>query len=268
MITGTVCGPVGLDLGPAPLDALSDADIARVALLLARHGVVVAREQRLDDEGFADFLRRFGPLAFTAGEPALPGHPDLNLVSNVGRTTPPRSVFHVDTSYVSRPPAYTALRAVTIPDAGGHTLFSNQYRAARTLPADLRDQVVGRLATHVVTGVDPGDEQEHRARHPLLRPHPLTAEVALYLTTPARCVGVDGLDADAATTLIASLYAHSIREDNVYRHRWRRGDVVMWDNVAVMHRADHDGVVGDRVMHRGMVSAGVGGPGGERGGAR
>ncbi len=62
-----------------------------------------------------------------------------------------------------------------------------------------------------------------------------------------------GLDDDAAAALVEELYAHSTRPDNVYRHQWRPGDVVMWDNGAVMHRADHDGVVGDRVMHRGMV---------------
>ncbi len=109
------------------------------------------------------FLRRLGGPVFTVGETPLPGHPDLNLISNVGRTTPPRSVFHVDTSYVSRPPAYTALRAVQIPRRGGQTLFSNQYRAAETLPPQLRARCEGRAVTHVVTGVDPGPAQEHSA---------------------------------------------------------------------------------------------------------
>ena len=73
----------------------------------------------------------------------MPGFPDLNVVSNVGRTTPPRSVFHVDTSYVRTPPAYTALRAVQIPQRGGETLFTNQYRAFDTLPADVRERLDG-----------------------------------------------------------------------------------------------------------------------------
>ena len=75
----------------------------------------------------------------------------------------------------------------------------------------------------------------------------------MFLTTPSRCAAVSGLDAGDAADLVAELYEHSTRPDNVYRHEWRAGDVVMWDNGAVMHRADHDGVVGDRVMHRGMV---------------
>ena len=74
----------------------------------------------------------------------MPGLADLNVVSNVGRTTPPRSVFHVDTSYVARPPAYTALRAVRIPERGGETLFTDQYRAYETLPGDIRTHLAGR----------------------------------------------------------------------------------------------------------------------------
>ncbi len=91
-------------------------------------------DQQVDDAGFAAFLETFGELVFTTGETPVPGFPDLNIISNVGRTTPPRSTFHVDTSYVRVPPAYTALRAVTIPEVGGETLFSNQYAAYESLP--------------------------------------------------------------------------------------------------------------------------------------
>ena len=252
-MTATVLDPVGVDLGRLPLAELSGDEVHALRLTLARRGVIVAREQHLDDRGFERFLLRFGAPVFTVGETPLPGHPNLNLISNVGRTTPPRSVFHVDTSYLSRPPAYTALRAVRIPERGGQTLFSSAYRAAATLSPQLRARCTGRSVTHVVTGVDPGPDQEHSADHPLLRPHPLTGEIALYLTTPTRCAAVSGLDAAAAAQLIDELYAHATRPDNVYRHQWRPGDVVMWDNGAVMHRADHDGVVGERIMHRGMV---------------
>ena len=94
-----------------------------------------------------------------------------------------------------------------------------------------------------------------RADHPLLRPHPVTGEPALYLTSPARCAAIEGIDDDAdKDALVAELLAWSTRAENVYRHAWAPGDVVIWDNGAVLHRADHSGVVGDRVMHRGMVA--------------
>src|SRR4029079_17255034 len=102
------------------------------------------------------------------------GHPDLNVVSNVGRETPPRSTFHVDTSYVRTPPAYTALRAVDVPESGGQTLFSNQYRAYESLPNETRHDISRRSIRHVVTGVELGDDDETAAVHPVVRKHPVS----------------------------------------------------------------------------------------------
>ena len=250
----TALDPVGAQVTGADLTAPDDEQVAQLRAALARHGVLAFADQRIDDAGFTAFLRGFGEPAFTDGEPEVPGFPDLNPVSNVGRAAPPRSNWHVDTSYVSEPPAYTSMRAVTIPQAGGETLFANQYRAAQTLPATLREAVDGRSMTHVVTGVAVGDGSQTAAEHPLLRPHPVTGEVALYLTSPARCASITGLAETDKDELVAQLIAHSTRADNVGRHAWFPGDVVIWDNSAVLHRADHSAVVGDRVMHRGMVA--------------
>lgn len=256
-----VLDPVGVAVTGLSLYEFGDDEVAQLEGLLARHGVVVMPEQHIDDTAFVAFLRRFGELVFTAGETPVPGFPDLNVISNVGRTMPPRSTFHVDTSYVRRPPAYTALRAVEIPARGGETLFSNQYRAFDTLPAPLRETLDGRTIRHVVTGIDVstlGADDETEAEHPVFRPHPVSGRTALYLSTPARCAAISGMDATGTAETVAYLYAHSTREDNVHRHAWSAGDVVMWDNGCVLHRADHTDVVGDRVMHRGMA-AGYGG---------
>jgi taurine dioxygenase len=242
----------GLPLGD--VDAGTAADLRR---LLAEHGVLVMPGQEVDDAGFVAFLRQFGDLTFTRGETPVPGFGDLNVISNVGRSKPPRSVFHVDTSYVRRPPAYTALRAVTIPARGGETLFTNQYRAYETLPAEVRATLAGRTIRHVVTGLDLGDDDETAAEHPVFRRHPISGRTSLYLSTPERCVSISGMGAAQARDMIAFLYAHSTAEANTYRHTWSPGDVVMWDNGCVLHRADHAGVTGDRVMHRGMVTADV-----------
>lgn len=252
-----VLDPVGVEVTGLPLDeldALDDGTVARLKDLLARHGVLVLPRQDVDDAAFVAVLERFGDLTFTPGETPAPGAPDLNVVSNVGRTTPPRSSFHVDTSYLRRPPAYTALRAVTIPAQGGETLFTNQYRAFDTLPADVRRRLEGRTIRHVMTGLELGEDDETEAEHPVFRPHPVSGRTALYMSTPARCAAISGMDAADADEMIEFLFAHSTREDNTYRHPWSPGDVVMWDNGCVLHRADHADVVGDRVMHRGMVA--------------
>ncbi len=125
--------PVGARVTGVELGALSPGDVEVLRGLLAEHGVLFFAGQSLDDDLFVAFLRSFGDLAFTKGETHVDGHPDLNVVSNVGRATPPKSAFHVDTSYVRAPPAYTALRAVQIPEQGGATQFTNQYRAYETL---------------------------------------------------------------------------------------------------------------------------------------
>lgn len=240
-----------VDLG----DPVDDVDHDRLRDALADHGVLMIPDQHLDDDGFARFLSGFGPLQFTTGETPVPGRDDLNVVTNEGRDTPPVSNWHVDTAYVASPPAYTALRAVEVPDAGGETLFTNQYRAWETLDDATRGVVEGRTLTHVVTGVDPGDGAEVAADHPLVRAHPRSGRRALLLDAPARCAHVSGLDDAGAADLVAALLAWSTRPDNVVRHRWRSGDVVIWDNAAVLHRGDHSGVVGTRTFHRGMVAA-------------
>jgi taurine dioxygenase len=253
----TVMSPIGVTVTDLPVaDAGTDA-VTRLRHLLADHGVAVLPDQQIDDTAFVGFLRRFGELTFTVGETPVEGFPDLNVVSNVGRTTPPRSVFHVDTSYVRHPPAYTALRAVRIPEQGGQTLFSNQYRAFDTLPTDVRAQLEGRTVRHVVSGLalDENTDTETEADHPVFRRHPVSGRTSLYLSTPQRCVAISGMDDVGAREMIEFLYAHSTAEDNVLRHSWSPGDVVMWDNGCVLHRADHRDVVGDRVMHRGMVAA-------------
>jgi len=250
-----VLSVVGVAVTGLPIDQADADTVTELRRLLAHHGVLILPGQAISDTDFVAFLRQFGRLAFTAGETPLDGFPDLNVVSNVGRRTPPRSVFHVDTSYVSRPPSYTALRAVTIPASGGETLFTNQYRACETLPPAIRTALTGRTIRHVVTGLNLGEDDETAADHPVFRRHPVSGRTSLYVSTPERCVSISGLAGPQARDVIAFLYEHSTVAANTYRHVWSPGDVVMWDNRCVLHRADHAHVVGDRVLHRGMVSA-------------
>lgn len=246
--------PVGAVVTGLRVDALDGATADELRILLAEHGVLVFPGQDVDDDGFLRFLRSFGETVFTPGETPVPGFADLNLITNIGRTTPPRSTFHTDTSYVRNPPAYTALRAVDVPDRGGQTLFTNQYAAFEALPTLVRTWLTGRTITHVVTGLDLDAGQETVAVHPIFPVHPISGRTVLYLSTPQRCATVSAMSPRLAAGTIAFLFDHSTREHNVHRHDWSPGDVVMWDNRCVLHRADYHGVVGDRVMHRGMVA--------------
>ena len=242
--------PFGAEVTALDLANVSAAQFEQLAHLVATARVVVFRRQAIDDAAFVRFLGGFGPLTFTQGETPVAHAPDLNVVSNVGRLTPPRSVFHTDTSYVPCPPSLSALRPVLLPTQGGLTLFSDQVAAAAGLPQRTRDALKGRSGLHQTTGPD---GQPQGTRQPLLRRHPLTGDVALYLSTPQRCTDVSDMAAATSARVIAALYRRSIRPARLYRHAWQPGDILMWDNRVSMHRADHGGVIGDRVLHRGLV---------------
>ena len=242
--------PFGASVSDVALDALSDSAAEDVRAVVCRARVAVFRDQTLGDAAFASFLARLGETMFTDGETPVAHEPRLNVVTNVGRTRTPRSVFHTDTSYVGRPPAFTALRAVQVPDGGGETLFSDQVRAAADLPGWAWDRLDGRTVRHAY-GTD--TLAEASAWHPLLRRHPVTGETALYLSTPERCAQVSGFDDGLSARVITLLYRHSTRPARLYRHRWRAGDVVIWDDRLTLHKADHSAVVGARTFHRGMV---------------
>ncbi len=243
----------GIELPAVEIATVGDDYIDDLQHLLAHHGVVVLQDRSLGDAEFVNFLQRLGALTFTAGERSVPDAPWLNIVSNVGRTQPPRSVFHTDTSYVARPPAYTALKAVSLPSAGGETLFSNQYLAYETLPPSVKQQLATAKVLHVATGITPANS-ESQSWQPLFRRHPISGRISLFLSTPERCQSIGGWDSAYSQHALRLLYQHSIRPARLYRHHWRSGDIVIWDNRCTMHRADHSQVVGDRILHRGLVA--------------
>ena len=242
--------PFGIEITDVDVRRLKAPALRDVAELIARSRVAVFRQQSIDDAEFVHFLSGLGKLTFTAGEQPVNHAPDLNIVSNLGRLTPPRSVFHTDTSYVQRPPALTGLRPVILPANGGDTLFSDQVGAASRLPQDVRRRLLGQDVLHKASGLE---DQSSAVRQPLLRRHPITEETSLYLSTPQRCTDISNLDTQTSQRLIAALYWHSTRASLLYRHQWKAGDLLIWDNRVTMHRADHGSSTAPRLLHRGMV---------------
>ena len=245
--------PFGIELKAIDVTRLTADNCNPLIDLLGQHGVVVIREQNITDHQFVWFLSLLGPLTFTKGETAVAHCTELNLVSNVNRAVPPRSVFHTDTSYVARTPAFTALKPIDLPDAGGDTLFTNQYEAYDRLPTELKADLQSAEVLHVATGVHLAPDDESCHWHPLFRTHPVTGRKSLFLTTPERCKAIRNTTHSETHKLIETLYAHSTQSNFILRHRWSRGDLVLWDNRCTMHRADHSEVIGRRTMHRGLI---------------
>ncbi|MBV6656721.1 MAG: TauD/TfdA family dioxygenase [Devosiaceae bacterium] len=232
-----------------PIEQVS-LDPAVIRQRLADLGVVKLAEPLPSAQAFYALIEALGTPMFTQGETPVEGLPMLNVVSNVGRKVPPRSVFHTDTSYVPRPPAYSALYAVDVPQQGGATLFTNQFEAAEALPARVREALMDAAVLHVATGV----EDATQTWHPLFRKHPDSKRFALYLSSVARMKRLKPrANAGDRTGLLPLLYRRSIRRHLKHRHVWRPGDVVIWDNRCTLHAADHSDVVGRRVLYRGMV---------------
>lgn len=240
-----------------PIEALPP-DPATLRDRLAAVGVVKLAKPLPSPAAFNDLIAALGPPMFTDGETPVAGYPMLNVVTNVGRKTPPKSVFHTDTSYVARPPAYSALYAVEVPAEGGATLFTDQYAAAAGLPGRLRELCKGARVLHGATGVADATE----TWHPLFRRHPGSKRTALYLSSLGRmrALTLTGQRVDGSG-LLPLLYRRSIRRHLRYRHVWRPGDVVIWDNRCTLHAADHRGVVGNRVLYRGMTRGEIPGDG-------
>jgi taurine dioxygenase len=245
--------PFGVEANDTRITEIDDQGIVALKHTLANHGFIVFRQQAVSDADFVAFLSRLGQMTFTVGETPVLHQPSLNVVSNIGRTHPPRSVFHTDTSYVAQPPAFTSLRAVTIPLSGGETLFSDQYHAYETLPRAVKEKLADAQVLHVMSGLALDVKEEGQSWHPLFKRHPLSGRLALFLSTPERCQDISGIRLEEAQRIIRLLYRHSIRHYRLYCHRWQLGDIVIWDNRCTMHRADHSEVVGDRVLHRGIV---------------
>ena len=191
----TILDPIGAEVTDFAVAGLSARRSRSCAICSPTTACSCCAGRRLTINGSSSSCSSFGELAFTEGETPVPGHPDLNVVTNAGRTTPPRNTFHVDTSYVRRPPTYTALRAVKFPLHGGETLFTNQYRAYATLPADVLERAARAAPSRTtVTGVQLDDGDERSAEHPVFARHPITGRTALYISTPSRCTAISGLD--------------------------------------------------------------------------
>ena len=246
---------IGLDLGRP----LSDEDFARIHRAHLDHHVLVFRDQHITPAQQIAFSRRFGPLqVHVLHQFLLAGKPEILIVSNIkDEIGKPIGLgdaghyWHSDLSYKERPSLGSMLHAQELPVSGGDTLFANMHTAWDTLPPTLRKAVEGLKAEHTyLARYDElrerspwrpalSDAQKAQVRpvvHPIVRTHPETGRKALFVSEhfTTRILGVsEGKSHD----LLSALFAHSVRSEHLYRHRWLPHDMVFWDNRSVMHLA-------------------------------
>lgn len=229
----------GMDLASPMSPELRD----EIRSLLARHKVLVWRDQHLDAAGQVAFVRSFGPiLEFSSVVDESPEIPGVHKVrgSTVG--------WHIDASAGLEPPVASVLRAVVIPPVGGDTLWASGAAAYEALPEDLRTQLDGIYLTHGgAHHLQPGSEAA-LVCHPLVQTHPETGERMLYLNSASWNLSIAvGMDRAASDELVQMLTEIYLRPEHQYRLQWSPGTVCMWDNRAVQHTGVHD--YGDAPRH-------------------
>jgi taurine dioxygenase len=253
-----------------------DAD-ARTALndAFVEYHVLVMRDQEFSPDDFKVAVQVFGELQpHDKKEHHVPGFPDVSYVSNDefvnGRRIIPGETFHTDHSNHPRPPKATTLFAVELPSSGGDTQYVNMHDAYDDLPEATKRKIDDLKAVHAyLSKYSPRPlgylSEESRKKllppgvHPLVRTHPDNGRKALYLN-PVRMESIIGMEDDDALGLIGELMAHSTRKKYEYRHKWRHGDWVLWDNRSVMHQANPDYDMNERrflyrLMLKGEVPA-------------
>jgi len=155
-------------------------------------------------------------------------------------------MFHIDQCYVERPARATCLYAIVVPEVGGDTLFGNLCAAYDALPADLRAVVDSHRALNVFTYDSTqrdqvGDPSKRREFvQPMVVRHAVTGRKALYVNR-LMTWSIEGMDKAASDAILARLFDHQEEPRFVYRHKWRKGDLLLWDNQCTVHaRADFD----------------------------
>ncbi|NKC12803.1 MAG: TauD/TfdA family dioxygenase [Gammaproteobacteria bacterium] len=251
---------IGLDLRK-PLDRPTQEAVYQAFL---QYQLLVFRGQALGKEQQIAFTGQFGTL-----EKHMPCNQGsdlslLHVVSNLDERGVPTGVlgstrWHSDKSFRAAPSMATVLHAVQLPPEGGDTCFANMYRAWETLPVAIRAELEGVRVVHswALSRDNAGKIISEAERldappmsHPLARPHPDTGRRALFVG--AHASHLEGLPLAPGRARIEALETHATHPSNVYQHRWAPGDVIMWDNRCLLHRAlpNFDAAAHARVLHR------------------
>jgi taurine dioxygenase len=256
----------GLDLRQ-PVDAATRAALNQA---FADYAVLAIRDQQLSAPEFLDAMQIFGEIFPQHNSRfQVPDCPAIHYISNQdkledGRVYIPGEGYHTDHSNDATPPKATALHAVRLPKSGGDTQFVNMAGAYDALPQTTKTKIDGLQARHVYQSRHserklpqlPGERKNIETKsvlHPLVRTHPASGRKAIYIN-PIRIEEIVGMDEAEALALLDALLTHATQARFEYRHKWQPGDVVIWDNRRLLHKANGDYPVDEvRYLYRLML---------------
>ena len=251
-------GPqIGAEIEDVDVKALDDGGFVAIYRAWLDANVVVIPGQQLEIDDFLQYSRRFGVIhPHPSKMTRHPEYPEITMLG-VNKFGPDGQLnmaiyrrgaegWHTDGAYDQEPFKATQLYAVAVPSRGGDTLFASMYAAYDALSGDLRRRLEGRLGAFTYGGrrkatalLNEEDRDWKPVFHPIIRTHPETGRKALYFD-PGKILRIEGFGESESNALIEELKGYMIQPDGQYRHRWRKGDVVIWDNRCSYHKAAGD----------------------------
>jgi taurine dioxygenase len=241
---------LGVDLSEPIDEALARA----IKAAFSRYPVLVFRGQRLDPPHQIAFTEIFGPPEPhpLGSRKSREGYPEVLVFENKpGRRGARNDFWHSDISFAEQPPDASILYGIEITEGYGDTMFCDMYAAYEELSDGLKQTLEALSAVHTSAKLaernqiqDGSDAQPilnvpPAVTHPVIRIHPVTGRKALYVN-PYFTTHFATMTAAESRPLLDYLYQRAIRPENVYRHHWRQGDLLIWDNRCVMHYAVYD----------------------------
>lgn len=250
-------GPIGALISGVDVKNINDAMFATIYQTWLDCNVICVRDQALEIDDFLAYSRRFGTVSpHPAKSTRHPERPEITLLG-ANKFRPDGTLdqdiyrrgaegFHTDGSYEEVPYKATQLYAIAIPSKGGDTHFSSGYAAYENLPPRLQDRLDGKFGLFKYGGrkqahalLNEEDRKVPPVRHPLIRVHPETGRKLLYFDQN-KILSIEGLDPAESVAIIDEMTAFMAQPPDQYRHEWRKGDVVIWDNRCSYHKAAGD----------------------------
>lgn len=248
---------IGNEVEGVDVKTLDDAGFAKLYRAWLDANILVVRDQDLTIDDFLRYSRRFGDVhPHPSKSTRHPDYPEITMLG-VNKFAADGQLdmaiyrrgaegWHTDGAYDQEPFKATQLYALAVPSRGGNTLFASMYAAYDALPQRLKDLLEGRLGAFTYGGrrkatalLNEEDRDWKPVFHPIIRTHPETGRKALYFD-PGKILRIEGLPEEESDAVIDELKTYMIQPDAEYHHRWRKGDIVIWDNRCSYHRAAGD----------------------------
>lgn len=259
-------GTIGAEIDGIDLNNLTPPHVAELRQAFARYLVLAIRNQQaLTPENHITFATLFGEMQPIAHLDHLPGHHGIQAIHREANDNKriTGELFHNDSTYLTTPPIAIAMRAVTLPPAGGDTAFANLQLAFDMLSPVMQAFLESLRVVHSAkrlfgTGADQSSvhmkamdpaEGDREVTHPLVITHPVSGRKSIFVN-PAYCLRIEGMTDSESQALFAFLFDHCAQIALTARVRWEPGTLVLWDNWAAHHSAIGDYEGHQRTLHR------------------